>query len=294
MPSTRSDLVLERLRVLHPKVIDLSLGRIERLLDALGHPERRLPPTVHIAGTNGKGSTLAMLSAMLRGQGAARRPLHLAPPRPLRRAHPEGRRADRRGRADAHPQRLRGRERAASHHLLRDHHRRRLPRLRRRSGRLAAARDGPGRPPRRHQRRRAAAPRPHHHRLDGPRGLPGRHPRRHRRREGRHPEAGRARHHRPPGAGSARRDRAPRRRHRRPAPRPRPRLARARAGQPPRRRDRGPQPRPAAPDAPRRPPDRERRPRRHGRAQPAGGQARRGRDHAAACGPPAGPPASSA
>ena len=69
MPSTRSDLVLERLRVLHPKVIDLSLGRIERLLDALGHPERRLPPTVHIAGTNGKGSTLAMLSAMLQAKG---------------------------------------------------------------------------------------------------------------------------------------------------------------------------------------------------------------------------------
>lgn len=60
-----SDLALERLKRLHPKSIDLSLGRILRLLAALGHPERRLPPVVHIAGTNGKGSTLAMLDAAL-------------------------------------------------------------------------------------------------------------------------------------------------------------------------------------------------------------------------------------
>jgi dihydrofolate synthase/folylpolyglutamate synthase len=67
--ASRSDLILERLQALHPKVIDLSLSRIERLLAALGHPERRLPPVVHIAGTNGKGSTLAMLSAVLRAAG---------------------------------------------------------------------------------------------------------------------------------------------------------------------------------------------------------------------------------
>src|SRR5438046_9308906 len=48
---------------LHPKKIDLSLGRIERLLVALGNPQDRLPPAVHIAGTNGKGSTLATLRA---------------------------------------------------------------------------------------------------------------------------------------------------------------------------------------------------------------------------------------
>lgn len=59
-----SDLVLERLTRLHPKKIDLSLGRMERLLARLGHPERRLPPVVHIAGTNGKGSTVAYLRAM--------------------------------------------------------------------------------------------------------------------------------------------------------------------------------------------------------------------------------------
>ncbi len=64
-----SDLILARLRGLHPRRIDLSLGRLERLLAGLGHPERRLAPVVHIAGTNGKGSTLAMLDAMLQAAG---------------------------------------------------------------------------------------------------------------------------------------------------------------------------------------------------------------------------------
>jgi dihydrofolate synthase / folylpolyglutamate synthase len=54
-----------RLLALHPKRIDLSLGRIERLLAALGHPERRLPPVIHVAGTNGKGSTVAFMRAIL-------------------------------------------------------------------------------------------------------------------------------------------------------------------------------------------------------------------------------------
>ena len=69
LPPERSDPVLERLRHLHPKIIDLSLGRVERLLAALGHPERRLPPVVHVAGTNGKGSTLAFLRAFLEAAG---------------------------------------------------------------------------------------------------------------------------------------------------------------------------------------------------------------------------------
>jgi dihydrofolate synthase/folylpolyglutamate synthase len=64
-----SELILARLHALHPKIIDLSLERIERLLARLGHPERALAPVVHIAGTNGKGSTLAMLDAMLRAGG---------------------------------------------------------------------------------------------------------------------------------------------------------------------------------------------------------------------------------
>ncbi|HFD15740.1 MAG TPA: bifunctional folylpolyglutamate synthase/dihydrofolate synthase [Rhodospirillales bacterium] len=69
MTSFTSELILARLQALHPKSIDLSLGRIRRLLARLGHPERRLPPVVHIAGTNGKGSTLAMLDAMLTAAG---------------------------------------------------------------------------------------------------------------------------------------------------------------------------------------------------------------------------------
>ncbi|PJF09699.1 folylpolyglutamate synthase/dihydrofolate synthase family protein [Pseudorhodobacter sp. MZDSW-24AT] len=55
---------------LHPKVIDLTLDRMHRLLDALGHPERALPPVIHIAGTNGKGSTQAMIRAGLEASGA--------------------------------------------------------------------------------------------------------------------------------------------------------------------------------------------------------------------------------
>lgn len=67
----RSDVILERLTKLHPKLIDLSLDRTWRLLAALGHPERNLPPVFHIAGTNGKGSVSAMLRAMLEAGGYA-------------------------------------------------------------------------------------------------------------------------------------------------------------------------------------------------------------------------------
>jgi dihydrofolate synthase/folylpolyglutamate synthase len=67
----RFSAVVDRLHALHPRMIDLSLGRLERLLDTLGNPERRLPPVVHVAGTNGKGSTCAMLRAM--GEAAGMR-----------------------------------------------------------------------------------------------------------------------------------------------------------------------------------------------------------------------------
>jgi dihydrofolate synthase/folylpolyglutamate synthase len=63
------DAILARLLALHPKRIDLSLGRIERLLAALDHPERRLPPLIHVAGTNGKGSTVAFMRAVLEAAG---------------------------------------------------------------------------------------------------------------------------------------------------------------------------------------------------------------------------------
>jgi dihydrofolate synthase / folylpolyglutamate synthase len=64
-----SDRVLERLGRLHPKLIDLSLGRVERLLAALNNPHELLPPVVHVAGTNGKGSTIATLRACLEAGG---------------------------------------------------------------------------------------------------------------------------------------------------------------------------------------------------------------------------------
>jgi dihydrofolate synthase/folylpolyglutamate synthase len=60
---------LARLIKLHPKLIDLSLGRLRRLLDLLGNPERNLPPIVHVAGTNGKGSTIAYMRAALEASG---------------------------------------------------------------------------------------------------------------------------------------------------------------------------------------------------------------------------------
>src|SRR5581483_912062 len=66
---TDVDSILARLTALHPKRIDLSLGRIERLLAALSHPERNLPPVIHVAGTNGKGSTVAFMRAMLEAAG---------------------------------------------------------------------------------------------------------------------------------------------------------------------------------------------------------------------------------
>ncbi len=59
--------ILSRLLTLHPKIIDLTLERVEALLAKLGHPERALPPVIHIAGTNGKGSTHAMIRAGLEG-----------------------------------------------------------------------------------------------------------------------------------------------------------------------------------------------------------------------------------
>jgi dihydrofolate synthase/folylpolyglutamate synthase len=65
----RSSAILERLLNLHPREIDLSLERIESLMATLGNPERHLPPVIHVAGTNGKGSTTAFMRAMLEAAG---------------------------------------------------------------------------------------------------------------------------------------------------------------------------------------------------------------------------------
>jgi dihydrofolate synthase/folylpolyglutamate synthase len=64
-----SDRILERMMALHPKVIDLTLDRMWRLLENLGNPQNDLPPVIHIAGTNGKGSTQAMIRAGLEAAG---------------------------------------------------------------------------------------------------------------------------------------------------------------------------------------------------------------------------------
>lgn len=69
MPDVTSDALLAELGKLHPKLIDLSLERIAILLERLGAPHRKLPPVIHVAGTNGKGSTTAFLRAMLEASG---------------------------------------------------------------------------------------------------------------------------------------------------------------------------------------------------------------------------------
>ncbi len=69
MTTPTSDALLSRMMALHPKIIDLTLDRVWRLLAATGHPEKSLPPVIHIAGTNGKGSTQAMIRAGLEGMG---------------------------------------------------------------------------------------------------------------------------------------------------------------------------------------------------------------------------------
>ena len=67
MTSKNSDIILDRMMALHPKIIDLTLDRVWQLLRALDNPQDRLPPVIHLAGTNGKGSTLAMIRAGLEG-----------------------------------------------------------------------------------------------------------------------------------------------------------------------------------------------------------------------------------
>jgi len=66
---SRTDAILKRLAALYPKFMDLQLDRQYRLLDALGNPHQRLPPVIHVAGTNGKGSTIAYLRAFLEAAG---------------------------------------------------------------------------------------------------------------------------------------------------------------------------------------------------------------------------------
>ncbi|MCY4195902.1 MAG: bifunctional folylpolyglutamate synthase/dihydrofolate synthase [Rhodobacteraceae bacterium] len=69
MTATHSSAILDRLKSLYPKSIDLTLNRPLRLLKQLGNPDQQLPPVIHFAGTNGKGSTLAMVRAGLEAEG---------------------------------------------------------------------------------------------------------------------------------------------------------------------------------------------------------------------------------
>ena len=68
-PQPSLDELIARLSALHPRQIDLSLDRMHGLLARLDHPERKLPPVIHVAGTNGKGSTIAYLRAILEAAG---------------------------------------------------------------------------------------------------------------------------------------------------------------------------------------------------------------------------------
>ena len=143
------DAILSRLLTLHPKKIDLSLGRTERLLAALGRPELRLPPIIHVAGTNGKGSTIAFLRAMLEAAGKR---VHVYTSPHLLRFNERIRLGGDGGgtlvddeRLNAALERCEQANARAADHLLRDHDGRGLLALRRSAGRLAAARDGPRR-----------------------------------------------------------------------------------------------------------------------------------------------------
>src|SRR3569623_626410 len=77
---SRTDAILKRLTTLYPRFLELDLGRERLLLDKLGRPQDRLPPVIHVAGTNAKGSTIAYLRAML---DAAGKRIHVYPSQPL-------------------------------------------------------------------------------------------------------------------------------------------------------------------------------------------------------------------
>jgi hypothetical protein len=206
--TTMTDAILDRLMRLHPKLIDLELGRIERLLADVGSPHLKLPPVVHVAGTNGKGSLVAYLRAMAEAAGYR---VHVYTSPHLVRFNERIRVAGElisddmledvldRGRA--------GQQRAADH-LLRDHDGIGIPRLRPRAGRPRQPRGRHGRPQRHYQRGRARALGHHADRLR-PHELPRRHAGEDRGGEGGHPEARRAGGDRPPTRGECRRDRQP-------------------------------------------------------------------------------------
>ena len=90
MTTLLADREIERLMALHPKGFDLSLDRITRLLERLGNPQDKLPPVIHIAGTNGKGSAAAFCARAAGGRRLPRPCPHLAASGQLARALPAG------------------------------------------------------------------------------------------------------------------------------------------------------------------------------------------------------------
>ena len=69
MISSKLDVILKKIQRYHPKYIDLKLDRMFRILNDLKNPHLSLPPTIHVAGTNGKGSTISFLRGMLENNG---------------------------------------------------------------------------------------------------------------------------------------------------------------------------------------------------------------------------------
>ena len=165
---------------------------MQRALAALGHPERGLPPVVHVAGTNGKGSSLRLSPRDRRGRGPARPRLHLAAPRPLPRAHPPRRHARRGGDADPSLAEVEERNAGAPITVFEITTAAAFLAVQPRSRRPAGAGGRPRRPLRRDQCGRPAGGDGHHLHLHGPHGVPRRHARQDRLREGRHHQARRA------------------------------------------------------------------------------------------------------
>ena len=199
---------------LHPKKIDLSLGRVERLLAALGNPQDRLPPVIHVAGTNGKGSTVATMRACLEAAGY-RVHVYISPH--LVRFHERIRLAGELIDEDAllalldECERANGGEPITFFEITTSAA---FLAFRANAGRCRAARNRAWRPARCDQCDPPSGGHGDHADLARSSGLSRRHGRGDRRREGRHPETRRHRRDRPAAGRGDRRHRGPRRGHR--------------------------------------------------------------------------------
>ena len=156
----RSEDYLTRFLGLHPKLIDLTLDRTVKLLKKLGDPQSRLPPVIHVAGTNGKGSTIAFMRAMLEAEG---RKVHVYTSPHLVRFHERIRVAGalvEEGQLIGALARCEAAECRRADHLLRDDHRCSLSSLCRDAGRYGAAGGRARRADGFHQCRRSGRSRP--------------------------------------------------------------------------------------------------------------------------------------